>query len=250
MASKYSRFNYLYPIIAEWSALGSFVLLGDLTAQKLEHHFNRQKPKPEQLPSTTPTVPTVAAPTHSSMHSHEHLICKKEKMHHIIIATTSDDNEEDDDTAFHLDYTRLLAAACTGLLWVAPICMLWFPFLHRFMAKHCSHLIEGSFRYVSTKVIIENVCLAAPICVGYFVIPAVIEGGDDWWSMLVARLETDFVSTLVTDVSFWCAASPFNYKFIPVRYGIVRYDTPLQFIVYNVCCRCILKRILYKVYML
>ena len=214
MASKYSRFT---PIFAEWGALGSFVLLGDIAAQNLEHHFKDPKLKPSPVTAVptaqagAPITPENVIPF-SSLHSQEH-ICKKEDMHHSITAFNSDDGDDD----FHLDYTRLSAAACTGLMWVAPICMLWFPFLHRFMGKYFSHLVEGSFRYVSFKVILENACLAAPVCVGYFAIPAMIEGGNEWWSLLVARLQTDFVTTLTTDVSFWCVASPFNYKFIPVR---------------------------------
>ena len=210
-------------MFVEWSALGSFVLLGDVAAQKLEH-ISKPPPAytlPLPLPTTiTPSTPAIKgcdgscmkesdANLHTCVHVHE-------KMHHII---TSANNEDGDNNRLQVNFTRLLAAAGTGFLFVAPICMVWFPLLHRFMGKYLSHLVEGSFRYVSTKVVLENACLAGPVFLGYFAIPAVIEGGDDWWPGLVSRLESDFTSTLATDVSFWCVASPINYKFIPVRYA-------------------------------
>jgi hypothetical protein len=213
-----SKYNRLYPIFAEWSTLGSFVLLGDLTAQKLEHDY--KPPRPPTSTAVKPTTPAISDVTHtSSLNEHTY---RNEKMHQIVTAALVTDNEHNgDDDLFRVNFTRLSAAACTGLLWLAPICMLWFPFLHRFMAKYFSHLIEGSFRYVATKVILESGILAAPVCVGYFAIPAVIEGGDEWFTILTARLENDFASTLATDVSFWCVVSPINYKFIPVRCAVL-----------------------------
>lgn len=207
MASRFFRF---YPVFAEWSALGTFVLLGDLSAQKLEHSF-----KPKHTASVRPEIVAIHKVAAVELINN----AKLEAAHHdVAVASAKQSRQHDSDqSAFQIDYTRLLAASCTGLLWIAPICMLWFPLLHRFMAKHFAHLVEGSLKYVFIKVFLENSCLAAPVCLGYFTIPAVIEGGEDWWGSLVSRLESHFPTTLATDVSFWCVASPINYKFIPVR---------------------------------
>lgn len=197
MAKKFSR---LYPMFVEWSALGSFVLLGDLAAQTLEHRLS----KPTVSEKIIPTVPSI-----SSAHTHE----------------INDTNE------FQLKRSRVLAAASTGWLFVAPICMVWFPFLHGFMARYFAHLVEGSLRYVFTKVMLENVFLAVPVCVGYFAIPAAVEGGDDWCTVLASRLENGLAPTLVTYVSFWGVVSPLNYKFMPVRLVVLARDVSVTAIV-------------------
>jgi hypothetical protein len=116
-----------------------------------------------------------------------------------------------------LDLKRTLGSAATGFLWDAPLSMAWFPFLHKFMQTKMSHVVEGSFRYVATKVMMENVFLAAPICLGFFVIPALVERGH-LLDSLPSRLQEDFLPSLSTDISFWCMVSPFNYKFVPIRY--------------------------------
>lgn len=118
---------------------------------------------------------------------------------------------------FQLDYNRSLGMGATGLFWVGPLTMAWFPFLHRYMANKMPHLIEGSMRYVLTKMVLENICLAGPCCLGFFVIPSKFEGGERWNS-LTERLKGDFTPTLFTDIFFWTFVSPFNYKFTPVKY--------------------------------
>lgn len=122
-----------------------------------------------------------------------------------------------DGKKFSLDKQRSIAMAATGLMWVAPLTMAWFPFLHRFMNRYMSHLTEGTATYIGTKVMLENMCLALPVCTGFFIIPAIIEGGDQWNS-LEERMNQIFFGTLCTDVAFWSCVAPFNYKFVPVRY--------------------------------
>jgi hypothetical protein len=216
MTSKFSRF---YPILAEWSILGGFVLLGDVAAQKIEHItkspsivvisksdddmnsvLNQER---NLLRNTLPGAVTI-----EDMNAKE-TSCYTEK------PTISNHLQEEE--SFRLDHSRLISATCTGLLWIAPISMIWFPLLHRFMAKYFAHLIEGSLKYISTKVILENVCLAGPVCLGYFAIPTILEVQHEWWSVLCSRLAADFWPSLATDVSFWCIISPVNYKVIPVR---------------------------------
>lgn len=118
---------------------------------------------------------------------------------------------------FELDKFRTIGMGLAGFLWVGPLTMKWFPFLHQFMAKKMPHLIEGSLRYVLTKMALENACLAGPCCLGFFIIPSKIEGGERW-STLIPRLKTDFIPTLLTDIAFWTIFSPFNYKFIAVKF--------------------------------
>lgn len=118
---------------------------------------------------------------------------------------------------FKLDIKRTIGMGTSGLIWVGPLTMAWFPFLHRFMAKKMPNLVEGSLRYVLTKMVLENICLAGPCCLGFFVIPSKFEGGERW-NTLIDRLKTDFVPTLLTDIAFWTFVSPFNYKFTSVKY--------------------------------
>lgn len=118
---------------------------------------------------------------------------------------------------FRVDYSRALGMGLAGFLWVGPLTMTWFPFLHGYMARKMPHLIEGSFRYVFTKMMLENICLAGPCCLGFFVIPSKVEGGDRWIT-LPERLQSDYIPTLLTDIAFWTIFSPFNYKFAPVKF--------------------------------
>ena len=209
----------------EWSALGAFVVIGDMVAQKMEYEYRpvigvaakTTLPSPPQA-KVTATFPsdTIEDDHHSYFMKEEDYITLNEeyfcKIHHVNPPSIYDDNE-----SFQFDFTRLLSAGVTGLFFVSPVSMVWYPLLHRFMAKYLSHFLEGSFRYVVTKVLLENACLAAPLCLGYFAIPAAVEGGDDWVPHLIARLKSDFAATLATDVSFWCVLSTFNYKFVFVR---------------------------------
>jgi hypothetical protein len=230
MTSKFSRF---YPLFVEWSALGGFVLLGDLTAQKIEHIYRPVTVSTKVRPDAVGGSGSVGIGgigggkiDHLAIHKvaaaselvgvHEG-VGVEVAVASEIVKTAPVHCDDCDDDSLVLDYTRLGAAACTGLLFIAPICMVWFPYLHRFMAKYFSKLAEGSVPYVAVKVILENVCLAGPVCLGYFAIPAIVEGRGDWWTLLKSRLENDFTATLTTDVSFWCVASPLNYKFVPVR---------------------------------
>lgn len=121
------------------------------------------------------------------------------------------------ETTFQFDYKRSLGMGITGLFWVGPLTMAWFPFLHRYMSIKMPHLIEGSLRYVLTKMILENICLAGPCCLGFFVIPSKVEGGERW-NTVIDRLKSDFGPTLLTDIFFWTLVSPFNYKFTSVKY--------------------------------
>ena len=187
-----SRFTRLYHVIVEWGTLGSFVILGDMAAQRVEY----------MIKESTIVVNRVN-------NSNKKLDSKDNA--NILITNP-----------FQLDKSRVVAASCTGLLFVAPVCMIWFPLLHSFMAKYLSHLVEGSLKYVGTKVLLENALIAPPICLSYFVIPSLIEEqreGEE--NSLNSKLEKDFLSTLTTDISFWCIMSPLNYKYIPVRYVIV-----------------------------
>jgi hypothetical protein len=118
---------------------------------------------------------------------------------------------------FKFDKTRSAAMAATGLAYMAPLTMAWFPFLHRFMAAKMNHLVEGTVSYIATKVILENSFLAFPVCIGFFVLPPFIEGGEQRQS-IIRRIEDDFVPTLWTDVAFWTCMSPINYKFVALKY--------------------------------
>lgn len=118
---------------------------------------------------------------------------------------------------FQLDYKRTIGMGIAGFVWVGPLTMAWFPFLHRLMAKKMPHLIEGSMRYVLTKMVLENICLAGPCCLGFFVIPSKLES-EERWNSLPERLKTDYFPTLLTDIVFWTLVSPFNYKFTPVKF--------------------------------
>lgn len=126
--------------------------------------------------------------------------------------------EYEGEETFRFDRSRILATSCIGLLWVSPISMLWFPFLHRLMNRRFAHLREGSLGYIFTKVILENICLSIPICSGYFAIPSLIEGNDSWHEELMSRMEKNFLSTWLTMSGYWLLTSPINYKFVPVRY--------------------------------
>lgn len=221
-----ARFASLFPILAEWSGLGGFVFLGDLAAQSIEYAYTPTRCWQPNMDIARIEKRSQQMSLHKTTDVNETMHCTSEKISHpspvtsisVTPATTLTSHFiESNAESFQADTTRLIAAACTGLLFIAPICMIWFPFLHRLMARRFTHLAEGSFRYVSTKVILENVILAGPICLGYFVIPAMIEGGGEWYSLLTSRLKSDFAATFSTDVSFWCVVSPFNYKFIPVR---------------------------------
>lgn len=57
---------------------------------------------------------------------------------------------------FKLDIKRTIGMGTSGLIWVGPLTMAWFPFLHRFMAKKMPNLVEGSLRYVLTNELIIN----------------------------------------------------------------------------------------------
>jgi len=176
---------------------------GDLVCQRLEYRYKSTHPQ---------TASDVVVPTSN--------IAVSLSANAAIVSTplTLDLGlEKDASDEFRIDKKRVLATACTGLFWVAPISMVWFPFLHRLMGRHFKHLVEGSLRFVVTKVALENSCLAIPICLGYFTIPALVEG-EEQLNALPSRLKNDFLPSLTTDVCFWSCMSPINYKFIPVRF--------------------------------
>ena len=178
------------PQIIELCSLSGLIILGDVLVQRLEQHYDS--------PPHPPSIPSISTST-----------------------STSSDNTNTDTInqqgKFQLDYKRTLGMGATGLFWVGPLTMAWFPFLHRFMAKKLPNLIEGSMRYILTKMVLENLCLAGPCCFGFFVIPSKFEG-DERWNSVGERMKTDFLPTLFTDLFFWTFVSPFNYKFTAVKY--------------------------------
>ena len=120
-------------------------------------------------------------------------------------------------TPFKFDYKRSYAMSITGLFYMAPLTMAWFPFLHRFMATRMSHLVEGTIPYVAAKVMLENFFLAFPVCLGFFLIPPFIEGGSQAESVST-RMRKDFLPSFWTDVIFWTCVAPINYKFVNIKY--------------------------------
>ena len=176
-------------MLVEWLSLGGIVTAADALVQRIEH---------ENMISLSTQTPHT---THQRLPHDAH----------------PKDNATIRQTDFNLDFKRSSAMSITGLLWLGPLAMAWFPFLHRFMARRMSHLVEGSLKYVATKVVLENACLAMPICLGFFVIPAVVEG-DVQLEALPQRMEQDFIPTLWTDIAFWTCFAPFNYKYVPLRY--------------------------------
>jgi hypothetical protein len=167
--------------LLEWVVLGSVIVCGDLLTQKIEHN-NKSSVKPLKQGEKGAS---------DCSHFQNHI--------------------------FEIDYTRLKGVAITGFGFLAPLALVWYPFLHRFMATKFRHLAEGSARYVMTKVALENIFLPAPVCLGYFAIPAMVEGGHQWES-LQHRLRTDFVPSVAADTAFWCVISPINYKYIAIKY--------------------------------
>mmetsp|Transcript_25132 Transcript_25132/g.42427 ORF Transcript_25132/g.42427 Transcript_25132/m.42427 type:complete len:208 (+) Transcript_25132:203-826(+) len=137
--------------------------------------------------------------------------------HNKQISKTTSTKDESQNHPFHINYSRMQGVAVTSLGFLSPIAILWYPFLHRLMAKRFSHLAEGTVKYVMTKTVIENVLLPAPVCLGYFVIPAAVEGGHQW-ETLPRKLETDFAPSVAVDTAFWCVLSPLNYRFVSVRF--------------------------------
>jgi hypothetical protein len=118
---------------------------------------------------------------------------------------------------FAIDYSRLKGVAVTSLGFLSPLALMWYPFLHRLMARRFSHMIEGTLRYVVTKTAIENVLLPAPVCFGYFVITAAVEGGHQW-EALPGKLKNDLIPSVAADTAFWCFLSPMNYRFVPLKF--------------------------------
>ena len=165
--------------VCEWVMLGSVIICGDLITQKIEHSKSKEEP-PNQTEKGT-----------LRNNSHKQ--------------------------PFEVDYRRLKGVAITGFAFLAPVALVWYPLLHRFMAVKFCHLAEGSARYVMTKVVLENILLPAPVCMGYFVIPALVEGGHQW-ETLPHRIRVDFLPTVTTDVALWCVLSPINFKYVPLKY--------------------------------
>jgi hypothetical protein len=135
----------------------------------------------------------------------------------VLVQTLEHHYDHERTEPFKLDIHRATGMGLAGFAWVGPLTMTWFPFLHKYMARKMPHLVEGSLRYVLTKMALENMCLAGPCCLGFFVMPSLVEGGDRW-STLIPRLKTDYIPTLLTDVAFWTIFSPFNYKFAAIRF--------------------------------
>lgn len=131
--------------------------------------------------------------------------------------TTSTKDNDIPSRPFNINYSRMKGVAVTALGFLSPIAILWYPFLHRLMARRFSHLAEGTVKYVMTKTALENVLLPAPVCLGYFVIPAAVEGGHQW-EVLPHKLSTDFAPSVVVDTVFWCALSPLNYRFVSLKF--------------------------------
>lgn len=167
-------------MLLEWFVLASVIVCGDLATQKIEHSTKLKSIKQEE---------------------------RKE-----ISKCSSIPNQE-----FEVDFQRLKGVAVTGFGFLAPIALAWYPLLHRFMARNFSQWVVGSAKYVMMKVALENILLPTPVCFGYFVIPAMVEGGHQWES-LRERLRADFVSTVAIDTAFWCVVSPFNYKYVTLKY--------------------------------
>lgn len=163
--------------VLEWVMLGSVIMCGDLVTQQIEHSNS---------------------------------LSKRQKV-------GGKEISKQDDHSFEIDYQRLKGVAVTGFGFLAPLALAWYPFLHRFMARNFSQWAEGSAKYVATKVALENVLLPAPVCLGYFVIPAAVEGGHQWES-LWHKLHADFVPSVATDTIFWCVISPVNYKYVALKY--------------------------------
>mmetsp|Transcript_15040 Transcript_15040/g.22631 ORF Transcript_15040/g.22631 Transcript_15040/m.22631 type:complete len:208 (-) Transcript_15040:175-798(-) len=166
-----------FPKMLEWIILGGVVTAGDVVSQKL----------------SSPSIDVLNGGV---------------KNHNAISSWCGE---------LGIDIFRTLGVAVTGFFYIAPLTMAWFPFLHRFMARHMSHLTEGSLAYVAMKVAIENTFLAMPVCLGFFVVPAMVEGSEQR-KALPSRLSRDLMPTFYTDVAFWTLASPINYKYISVRY--------------------------------
>jgi hypothetical protein len=187
-----NRIKRLLPpptIALEWLVLGSVVICGDLAIQKVEH-----------MKSSSSAVKTITPSQGQG---------DKSKPERNLISVQ--------ENTFAIDYKRMKGVAVTAFSFLVPIAVVWYPFLHRLMAKRFSHLAEGSFRYVMTKVALENIILPTPVCLGYFVISSAVEGGQQW-TLLSHKLKTDFIPTVLTDTACWTLISPLNYKFVPLKF--------------------------------
>lgn len=76
----------------------------------------------------------------------------------------------------------------------------WYPFLDKLMRTRFAHLAEGSFKYVATKVLAEQIVLG-PLCTfAFFPCVSIVEGGDSLKS-LGDRMKRDYWPTLVVSTS-------------------------------------------------
>ena len=91
--------------------------------------------------------------------------------------------------------------------------------LDKFMVTRLPHFKRGGFKFVATKVLLEEICLG-PLFTGMFFITVGVGEGNSWKDIF-ENLRQNYLKTLIVDEIGWCLISPITYSVVPIKWQLV-----------------------------
>eukprot|EP00877_Chromochloris_zofingiensis_P012735 jgi/Chrzof1/7715/Cz02g34010.t1 len=186
----YERQLHRQPVLTQMTTSAILWGAGDLLAQRLEQYERRHgHAKPSHHHSKQPDGST--------------------SISHGVAGSAVMDNR--------IDWYRAGMTSLFGSSFVGPIGHFWYIWIDRF----CARLFPlGTPQFIASKVLLDTACMGPLYVAAFFAWGCTfIDGGG--WQEFRKKMQTDFMPTLLAEITFWPVVQTINFAKVPVHHQLL-----------------------------